>query len=311
LILVIANPNAGYLKANETNKNLTKIHQILGDFGHVLLTQTTEELQKALDNYKLNPPSVIVPFGGDGTISALLSAAAKVWGENAIPPIFPVHAGTMNMVASDVYPRKKPLQALRWLMNHQLNVIDQCTPRYPIKAFEHYGFVFGFGLPVNFMHAYYKLGSGPLAAIKLIAIIAWGIVRHNLFTEQLFSTIQGTEYRNGNITPVNKFSWQVCLALSIRSLPLRFNLSTSGGQQAKQEICLISGTPNKLALVLNLWRIWTGKMPSSIKVDRTTIDSIKFEFDTPTAWQLDGDIHKPVHTIQISAAPAVMFLALK
>lgn len=310
MILVIANPKAGYLKTREANGSLTEIHKILGNAGHVVLTQNPAELETALLHYQNNPPSVMVPFGGDGTVSAVLGASAKVWGESAIPAIFPVHAGTMNMIAWDVYPNTAPLSALRWLVDHHATVNLYSSPRYPIKtSLGQYGFVFGFGVTVNFMHAYYNLGSGPVAALKLIAQIAWGIIRRSPFVEQLFSTVQGQESRDRQ-APV-PFAWQACLALSIQCLPLRFRVSTSGGKSAQPNMCLIAGVPNKLALVLNLPRIWLGRMPSSVGVERSTISAIDYEFKSPTPWQLDGDVHEPLSTIQISCAPAVQFVSLQ
>lgn len=310
MILVIANPKAGYLKTRNSSGSLAEIHRILGNAGHVALTQNAQELEQALLAYQSSPPTVIVPFGGDGTVSAVLGAAAKVWGEQAIPPIFPLHAGTMNMIAWDVYPKTAPLKALRWLVEHQANALLHSTPRYPVKTSgEQYGFVFGFGVTVNFMHAYYSLGSGPVAAAKLLAKIAWGIIRRSEFVDRLFSTVKGQQIRNS--AAPQQFAWQACLALSIQCLPLRFRVSTSGGPQAQQDMCLIAGVPNKLALVLNLLRIWFGSMPASIGVERSTISSIEFQFDAPTAWQLDGDVHPPVNSIQISSAPAVQFVAME
>lgn len=310
MILVIANPKAGYLKTRNSSGSLAEIHRILGNAGHVALTQNAAELEQALLSYKDAPPSVIVPFGGDGTVSAVLGAAAKVWGDHAIPAIFPLHAGTMNMIAWDVYPKTAPLKALRWLVEHQADTHLHSSPRYPIKTSSaQYGFVFGFGVTVNFMHAYYNMGSGPIAATKLLAKIACGIIRRSPFVENLFSTVKGQQARD-NATP-QRFAWQACLALSIQCLPLRFRVSTSGGNKAKQDMCLIAGVPNKLALVVNLLRIWLGRMPHSVGVERSTIHRIDFQFDSPTAWQLDGDVHAPLSSIQISSAPAVQFVAME
>lgn len=310
MILVIANPKSGYLKTHNAGASLAGIHSILGNSGHVALTQNTQELENALRHYEYKPPTVIVPFGGDGTVSAVLGAAAKVWGEHAIPAIFPVHAGTMNMIAWDAYPKTAPLKALQWLVENQASTHLHSTPRYPIKTSgQQYGFVFGFGVTVNFMHAYYSLGSGPIAATKLLAKIAWGIIRRSQFVENLFSTVKGQQSRD-NATPQG-FAWQACLALSIQCLPLRFRVSTSGGPLANQDMCLIAGVPNKLALVVNLLRIWLGRMPHSVGVERSTIHRIDFQFDSPTAWQLDGDVHAPLSSIQISSAPAVQFVAME
>lgn len=310
MILVIANPKSGYLKTHNASASLAGIHSILGNSGHVALTQNTQELENALRLYECKPPTVIVPFGGDGTVSAVLGAAAKVWGDHAIPAIFPLHAGTMNMIAWDVYPKTAPLKALHWLVEHQANTHLHSSPRYPIKTSSaQYGFVFGFGVTVNFMHAYYSMGSGPIAAAKLLTKIAWGIIRRSTFVENLFSTIKGQQARDN--TAPHRFAWQACLALSIQCLPLRFRVSTSGGNKAKQDMCLIAGVPNKLPLVLNLIRIWFGAMPQSIGVERSTIGSMQFQFDSPTAWQLDGDVHAPLTSIQINSAPAVQFVAME
>lgn len=310
LILLLANPKAGYLKNKQSDGTLAQLHQILGNAGHIELTDNLQALEDTLHRYKNNPPTVLVPFGGDGTVSVVIGCAAKVWGESNIPPIFPVHAGTMNMIAWDVYPNTPPLKAIAWLAANHQQLQSHMGARYPIRTSTgQFGFVFGFGVTVNFMHAYYALGSGPWAAMKLIANLAIGIILNRPSVKAMFATVRGQVQHNQG--PKQAFSWQACLALSIRCLPLRFRVSNSGGPNAQAHMCVLSGVPNKLALVLNLFNIWRGRMPASVGIDRTSSQHLTFEFEEPTAWQLDGDLHPHTHQLEVRSAPAVRFVEMK
>ncbi len=310
MILVLANPKAGYLKSKHAEGTLAKLHQILGNAGHIELTDNLQALENTLRRYKNAPPTVLVPFGGDGTVSVVVGCAAKVWGEANIPPIFPVHAGTMNMIAWDVYPNTPPLKAITWLTNNHQQLQSNMGVRYPIHTSTgQFGFVFGFGVTVNFMHAYYALGSGPWAAMKLIAKLAMGIVLNRPSVKSMFSTVRGQVQTDHG--PQTEFLWQACLALSIRCLPLRFRVSDSGGPNAQAHMCILAGVPNKLALVLNLFNIWRGRMPASVGIKRSNSQHLTFEFEQATAWQLDGDLYPPTKQLEVQCAPAVRFIEMK
>ncbi|WP_370263528.1 diacylglycerol kinase family protein [Limnobacter sp.] len=308
MIVVVANPNAGYLKRRTQADGVDKLRQVLGSHGQLLLTHNTEALLVELQ--RLNPQDIraLVPFGGDGTVSAVIGAAAKVWGEQHLPPLFLVHAGTMNMIAADVHPKTAPIDALQWLIAHRDQLEHHHTTRYPIKtSTDQYGFVFGFGTTVNFMHAYYQRGSGPVAALRLIGRIVLEVLVNGPLIRALFATVAGRVRFNGQAA--QGFMWQVALALSILRLPLGAKVSTSGGPKAKADLCLIHGSPNKLALVFNLWRIWRGGWPASLGVPRQTLHSVEFDFNQPTAWQLDGDIQAPIEGLTIAVAPAMRFIS--
>lgn len=310
MILLIANPKAGYLKNSHPDSALAKLHQIVGNAGRIELTHDLESLENTLQKYKHTPPAVLVPFGGDGTVSVVLACAAKVWGEANVPPIFPVHAGTMNMIAWDIYPNTPPLKAIAWLVENHQQLQSNISVRYPVHTSSgQFGFVFGFGVTVNFMHAYYALGSGPWAAIKLISKLALGILLNRPSVKSMFSMVRG-HVQNGQ-HPKIAFSWQACLALSIRCLPLRFQVSDSGGPNAKPEMCVLTGVPNKLHLVLNLFNIWRGRMPASVGIERSNSQQLAFEFEQATPWQLDGDLQAPTEQLRIRTAAAVRFVEMK
>ncbi|HEX4880450.1 MAG TPA: diacylglycerol kinase family protein [Limnobacter sp.] len=304
---MIANPNAGYLKRRPQSEGIDHLKRLLAGQGRLLLTQNAHELPAMLQALPPEHISALVPFGGDGTVSAVIGAAAQAWGEANIPPLFLVHAGTMNMIASDIHAKRPPMEALHWLLSNQSALGGLHTMRYPLKTSTgQYGFVFGFGTTVNFMHAYYARGGGPWGAMRLIARIVLEVLLRGPMLGSLFQTVRGQVTFKEK--PTESFAWQLALALSILRLPMGAKVSSSGGPQAKADFCLIHGTPNKLALVLNLGRIWRGQWPASLQVPRQTSTHVEFCFAQATAWQLDGDIQVPTHHLCLAVSNGLRFV---
>ncbi|MDX1668855.1 MAG: diacylglycerol kinase family protein [Limnobacter sp.] len=307
MILVLINPRARFAKTRGAAALHSQIERILGSTGVVYQTASLAELEKALKRTSPANTQCVVALGGDGTLSTVLSCAVKVWGNDNLPPFFPVFAGTMNEIAGDVHTRPmKPLAAIEKLVD--LARSDQLirTQRYPLVINgQRYGFAFGFGASSRFLEAYNRAGGGVWQAVKQVGYYVASAIVGGATARKLFEGVKGRLVQDGHTRALN---WSMCLILTVRKLPLRVQLSTSGGEQTKPDMCVVGGLARLFWLAVCLPLIWMGRLPKRTGITRSNAKAIDFEFEQPQAWHLDGDLHDASSRLEIRIGPAVRFI---
>lgn len=311
MILVLINGRARFAKAYGAERLTQDTQQRLGTLGKAVLTQSLGDLEDALRSHPPETLTAIVPFGGDGTVSVALSMAYSVYGADRLPAWLVIPAGTMNEIALELGTQSvKPLVAISRLVD----LIKQgtevgSTHRFPMLInSKTLGFAFGFGASSRFLDTYYAQGAGTWTAVKMIARYIGSALIAGPTLRALFKPVTGRVMTEHGQEPMN---WTFCLALSVRMLPFRLLLSTSGGPQAEPNLCVVAGKPSLLKLALCLPVIWVGKLPAMVGLSRALHRKITFELDEPMPWHIDGDVCPAVKRLTLEAGPKVKFLDIR
>jgi diacylglycerol kinase family enzyme len=153
-----------------------RLRERLGDEGEVVDASTPDELEHAVTRFRRARVDVLGVNGGDGTGHYVLSAFARAYGEEPLPPVLLLRGGAMNTVAhghgirggperilEGVLARRRHGFPLRTVARDLLRVsADGGPPRY--------GFIFGTGAIVTFLDIYYASASpSPATAAWLVA----------------------------------------------------------------------------------------------------------------------------------------------
>ncbi|HMF39227.1 MAG TPA: diacylglycerol kinase family protein, partial [Polyangia bacterium] len=181
MIAVIVNPRS---RANRRNPRIAADFQALvGDRGRVFAPKTIEELNAAVAEWRRTPPTVIAVHGGDGTLHKTVTALGHAFGGDPLPPIAILCGGTMNVVASSLHIRERPSVFLRAIVDaDRAGRPLETIRRRCLRIGDELGFLFGSGLPANFLTEYYGPGGyGPGRAAWLLTRAFFSALWHGPF----------------------------------------------------------------------------------------------------------------------------------
>jgi diacylglycerol kinase family enzyme len=285
-----------------------RLREQLGDDGEVLDASTPEELGRAVERFRAARMDVLGVNGGDGTGHYVLTAFARAYGDERLPPILLLRGGAMNTVAHghgirggperilhDVLVRRRHGFPLRTVARDLLRVrADGGAPRY--------GFIFGTGVIVAFLEAYYATGrpSIGMAALLMARAVASAVVGGS-FAEALTRRERLRVATDGDEWPDGSY-----LAIGAASTPdigfgfLAFHRCAE--QPGFFHAVGVTGTAVRLALAmprLRLGRPWRRQLAQD-EVARELV----IEGDGPR-FTIDGDLYPAERTVRVETGPAV------
>ncbi|HEX9402372.1 MAG TPA: diacylglycerol kinase family protein [Anaeromyxobacter sp.] len=285
-----------------------RLRELLRDDGEVLDAATPDELERAVESFRAAGVDVLGVNGGDGTGHYVLSAFARAFGAEPLPPLLLLRGGAMNTVAHghgigggperilrDVLLRRSHGFPLRTRPRDLLRVTaDGGPPRH--------GFLFGTGAIVSFLEAYYAGGRpSPASAALLVARAVGSALVGGPFAEALTRREPLRVQTDGDEWPDGAY-----LAVGAGSTPdigfgfLAFH--RCGEQPGFFHAVGVTGSPGQLALALPRLRRgapWRRRLAQD-EVARELV----VEGDAPR-FTIDGDLYAAGRTIRVETGPAV------
>jgi diacylglycerol kinase family enzyme len=306
MFIVLVNQQAGWVKRQSLVKIEKKLRTILGDCGKIVVTRQPSDVLTTLTSLELSEITALVPVGGDGTLSTVLTAACQCWSAQQLPAILPLCAGTMNMVAIDVRGySEKPFDTLKRIVNayrvhHQL---PKKRYAFLLSNTGRAGFIGGMGIPTRFLSHYYSSGEGIWAAANSIFQYSAAVFLDNAFSKKMFKPIKVRLSIDDAAAEVKEIN--VILGLTVNRLPLGFQIGTA---KQGEGMSLIYGNANARSLIANLPLIYQGFLPAGVGATRVTCQRFSIELMEPQPWQSDGDILPATTTLSMDASWGVDLL---
>ena len=167
---VVLNPRArkNRHRADEIG---ARIAAALGEDGLVRVTPTLESVAAAATECHDRDIEILAICGGDGTFHCTLTAFHAVYGSDPLPALLPLRAGTINYLADATGGwRGRPEHVVARVLRDQRRGRTHVTTERDVLRVNgrELGFVLGFGVPVNYLQAYYAQeaqGPGPAAGL--------------------------------------------------------------------------------------------------------------------------------------------------
>jgi diacylglycerol kinase family enzyme len=166
---IVSNPRSRRNRRHpETGERLRRL---LGDAGELREAATPEALGEALSAFRRSGIDALAVNGGDGTLHVVVTALAASW-EPPWPRLLPLRGGAMNTVAAAHRISGSPEAVLgRLLQLRRTGSPPRAVERDLLRVEAdgpgpQFGFLFGTGLAVSFLEAWYATGH-PTAATAL------------------------------------------------------------------------------------------------------------------------------------------------
>ena len=300
MIAVIVNPRS---RANRRNPRIAAEFQaIVGDRGRVFAPKSIEELDGMSADLHRAGPTVIAIHGGDGTLHKTVTSLGRAFGDDPIPPVAMLCGGTMNVVATSLGIRERPSVFLTAIVEaSRYDRSLETIRRRCLRIGDELGFLFGSGLPANFLTEYYApSGYGPARAAWLLLRGFFSAMWGGPFVRKLFKRFEGSVRVDGAL--LERTAYVGLLAGTVREVGLGFKLVHRADDDPERfGVLAIHGPP--LSLARDLWAVQRGRGVSEQRAFSTVASSMDVHSKNGAmAYTIDGDLYR---TQDRSRSPSV------
>jgi diacylglycerol kinase family enzyme len=286
----------------------SRLRAQLGKDGEVVDASTPEELERAVERLRAARIDVLGIAGGDGTGQVVLTTFARAAGSAPLPALLLLRAGTMNTVAHGHAIRGSPEQILREVLLRRRSGLPLRTATRDLLAVEadggppRHGFIFGTGVVVTFLEAYYATGNpSPLTAAALLArAVGSSLLRGELARglsrrEPVRVSTDGDEWPDARYLAV--------LAGSTPELGFGFRVFNRFDEQPGSFHAVgVTATPLQIALALP--RIRAGRPWRRRHAQDEVARDLRLEGEG-LRFTIDGDLFGPARRVRVSTGPGI------
>jgi diacylglycerol kinase family enzyme len=307
---VIVNRNAGALRRDPTL--LARMETLCAGRATLLPTDDLAHLSRVATRVAAGRARHVGIVGGDGTASATLTALLNAYGGAALPDVALLRGGTMNTVAHSLgIPCKRPLQLLASALDAWTRPdAARWRARPALWVGSRLAFLFGTGVMVGYLDAYYRAGHGaptPFTAARVLAraassALVFGPGIRELLTESTLSlTFDGGQLEQRSYLSVAAGTVPH-LGLGFRAFHRAFD------SDERFQLLAIHGKPAEVARELP--RVWAGRGMTT-RVARDTMTAWA-KLESPAgrfAYFVDGDLLEAQGPLELRLGPPWRILA--
>jgi len=303
---IVSNPRSRRnLRAPETAAHLRRL---LGAEGELREAASPESLAEALAAFRTARVEVLAVNGGDGTLRRVVTGLAEGWGQAPWPLLLPLRGGAMSTVARIHGLRARPERVLERLLQARRAGSGPASVERDLLRVEAgdgppcFGFLFGTGLAVSFLEAWYATGhpSWQTALWLLVRATGSAVIRGRL-ARALSAPVPARATADGEDWPADAF-----LAVLAGAVPeIGFGiapLARCGEQPGFFHAVGVTGSP--LQLALHMPAVWLGRpwqRPLALDAVVRTL-----ELDGPPGpYTVDGDLFSAPGRLVVRAGPVV------
>jgi len=306
VIAVIVNPRS---RANRRIPRIAAEFQaIVGDRGRIYAPKSIEEVDAMAVEIRRSPPAAIAIHGGDGTLHKTVTALARAFADEPLPPIGILCGGTMNVVATSLQIRERPSVFLK-------SIVDADRTGKPLETIRRrcmrigaeLGFLFGNGMPANFLTEYYGGGEyGPARAAWLLMRAFFSALWHGPFIQRLFKRFEGSVRVDGTVLEQTAFIG--LLVGTVREVGMGFKLVHRADDDPERfgVLAMHSGV---LSLALDVPAVRTGRGIAASRAYSAVASQMHIQSKNGSmAYTIDGDLYRTDEPVAISLGPHIDFL---
>lgn len=304
---VVYNPRAG--GARRDPKGALRLARQLGDRGVLAEPRSLDELHRAAESFRAQGVSVVGVVGGDGTSNRAVTACRLVYGDAAIPTLAMLRGGTMNTVANACgVPRGRPEGLLRKLMAHDAaaGIIERNT----LSIGDRVGFLFGTGVVVGFLRAYYAAGEpSPVVAARVLARAIGSTLVGGPFARAMTAPVDVRVSVDGVAWPSTRYL--TVAAGTVEEIGLGFR-PFYRASEAHGRLHLLGVYASPARFASELPRIHRALPMRDGAAHEALVDSATLTFDDGVArYMFDGDLVDAPGPLTLRAGPRVRIATLR
>ena len=308
---IVNNPRAR--RNRRAPETAHRLRALLDGDGEVADASTHEELARVVERFRARRIDTLGVNGGDGTGHVVLGAFAEAYGNAPLPAVALLRGGAMNTVADAHKLRGSPESILRSILEKRRSGVACRTVERDLLAIEadggprRHGFLFGTGVVVTFLDAYYATGhpSPVVAAALLVRSIASALVGGR-FAAALTARDRLAVVADGEEWPDDPY-----LGVIVGAVPeIGFGFKPFARCDEQPGFFHAIGvTGSTVQLAAHLPWIWAGRpWKRTLAYDAVVRDLVLASAAAPIRFMLDGDRYEARETVRVRTGPPVRLL---
>ncbi len=296
---VVVNPNARGNRVGGVER-IRRLTEVVGADGMVRVTESPAAIEDVAREFRDRRVEVLAICGGDGSYHCTLTAFRAVYGDEPLPLLLPLRAGSINYIADAINGRRgSPEQVLaRVVRDYRRGLSYETTERDVIRVNgREYGFVLSFGTAVNYLRAYYALEKqGPWHAARLLARLIVSALAGTHIARAVFQAVAADVECDG--LPVHFRQFTFFLAATVDRIALGFR-PTYLGTRKPGYLHVVGGPIPAHRLIRRIVRVYRGFPTGESTLFDTLARRLVIRFFRPEAYMIDGDILPPAERLDV------------
>lgn len=304
---VVLNPNA---RANRRSRDRAQLFtDAVGKDGIVRQTGSLEEVEQLAHEFRQRRIDILAVCGGDGSFFRTLSAMVRAYGSEPLPQFLPLRAGSMNTIARSVGCRHgSPERVLAHTVNdYRAGRPFEVTERHLIQVNgEHFGFMIGAGVVVDFLQVYYASGApGRWTAGKLFARVIISGLTHSALSRGFLQPVEADVDCDDERVPHRRFTFIYASSITDIGLGLK---ATYLATRKRGFFHLLAGPVLPRHVLPRLSRLWRGQPLELDELYDNLAQHVRVEFSRPSHYMIDGDVLGVVPRLDVVTGPRLTII---
>jgi diacylglycerol kinase (ATP) len=278
------------------------------------VTRSLDELTGACAAIASRGTDLVVLSGGDGTYMAGVTALARSFGEDRLPPIALIPGGTVATVARNWGMKGDPLTLLGEILAIKGAPPSTARPTLRVRGVtgsstseERIGFIFGTGLVANFFDVYYAEGAGGYAgAARIVARVFAGSFVGGRYARRVLNPLACTIEVEGR--PLRPQAWTLICASVVRNLGIHMLVTYRAGEDHRRPH-LVCSTLTSAQMGPRLPLVLAGRCLGGAEHFDDLVSEFVVRFGSEGPYVLDGDMLR-AREIIVSAGPSIRVVDL-
>ena len=296
---VIVNPHARG-NANGTAERSRVLSETLGSDGIVRITESLPAIEEVAREFRDRETEILAICGGDGSYHCTLSGFRRVYGDQPLPLLLPLRAGTINYVASSTGGRRgRPEHVLaRVVHDYRHGRVYETIDRDLLRVNgEDHGFLLSFGTTVNYLRLYYALDKqGTIPAARLLFRLIVSAVAGTHAARAVFQAVAADAECDGEPIPFRQFTF--FFAATVDSIALGFR-PTYLATRKRGYMHVLGGPVPATRLIRRVLRVFRGFPTGEPTLFDNLGKRLTIRFFRPEAFMIDGDILPPIDRLEV------------
>jgi diacylglycerol kinase family enzyme len=298
---VLVNAGAGRVRRDPS---LVGGLRALAPPGRVFATKHPDEIEPALARLRADGVDSLAIVGGDGTVTAALTALARAWPSHAYPRVALLPGGSVNTIPTWFSGAGSPDRLLARLLQAGDDPRERVCQPLEVRAEEappRLGMIFGNGAVCRWLDLYHaQPRRGPIGAAAVLTRALVSVATGGPLARALFRPFEASVEIDGEAAVRGDFTAMAAGALPVLGLGFR-PFFHAGDARGTFHWIMTDARPWELGLDFPAARVGRRRPGTRLRDFRTR--SVRVRAAEPQAYTVDGDVFARAASLELRAGP--------
>jgi diacylglycerol kinase family enzyme len=274
--------------------------------GRVFATKHPDEIEPALARLRADGVDSLAVVGGDGTVTAALTALARAWPAHALPRVALLPGGSVNTIPSWFSGPGAPDRILARLLRAADDPRECVCEPLEVRTADgpaRIGMIFGNGAVCRWLDLYHaQPRRGPTGAAAVLTRALVSVATGGALSRELFRPFEAAVEIDGAPAAPASFTAMAAGALPVLGLGFR-PFFHAGTERGAFHFITTDSRPWELGLDFPAARFGRRRPGTRLRDHRAR--AVRIVSTEPQGYTIDGDVFPPAPCVELRAGPSL------